>query len=495
MSVLFETSLGDIIVDLDTERCPRTSLNFLKLCSTYYYNFCSFHNVIQDFIAQTGDPTETGTGGESILHRLPKSSPSYLPTKYFVPEMTKAIKHTAKGTLSMAVAGEGDQRGCGSQFFFTLKDELDYLDGKHAPFGKVIEGLEVLDKINEAYLDQGGRPLRDIRIRHVVVLDDPFPDPEGLVIPPESPEPTPAQLASLRVGDDEILEESGDAEELDQSRRAREARAQALTLEMVGDLPFADVAPPENVLFVCKLNNVTKSEDLELIFSRFGEILSCEIIKDPKTGDSLQYAFVEFKEREEAERAYLKMDNVLVDDRRIHVDFSQSVSKLHNSWVFNKTGGRPPPNKGGHRGGGGGGGGNAGRGGYSPSSSSYRGEPSSARDYSETPRSSRGGGGGDLLFDMADVHDDRARRRPHYEDRGGRGGGVERRRDGDSGGSSRREEGREYRSIDRRDDRRGDKRDDRRDDRRDYGRDDRRGGGGGGHYGPSGRQRSRSPRR
>lgn len=92
---------------------------------------------------------------------------------------------------------------------------------------------------------------------------------------------------------------------------------------MVGDLPFADVAPPENVLFVCKLNQVTKSEDLELIFSRFGTIMSCEIICDQKTGDSLQYAFIEFKEREEAERAYVKMDNVLVDDRRIHVDFSQ----------------------------------------------------------------------------------------------------------------------------------------------------------------------------
>ena len=135
--------------------------------------------------------------------------------------------------------------------------------------------------------------------------------------------PTAKQLASLRVGDEEEIEETGDPEALEEARRARDARAQALTLEMVGDLPFADVAPPENVLFVCKLNQITKSEDLELIFSRFGTILSCEIICDPKSGDSLQYAFVEFKEREEAERAYLKMDNVLVDDRRIHVDFSQ----------------------------------------------------------------------------------------------------------------------------------------------------------------------------
>ncbi|GAA5956626.1 hypothetical protein JCM21900_003626 [Sporobolomyces salmonicolor] len=345
MSVLFETSLGDIIVDLETTLCPILSLNFIKLCKAYRYNFCSFHNVIQDFIAQTGDPTDTGAGGSSIFHLLPRSSPAYQPTPYFVPETSPKLKHKDTGTLSMAIAGEGDQRGCGSQFFFTLKEDLDYLDGKHAPFGRVIEGEDTLSKINEALTDQQGRPLRDIRIRHVVVLDDPFPDPEGLDIPPTSPVPTAAQLASLRVGDEESLEESGDPEEVERQRRERDARAQALTLEMVGDLPFADVAPPENVLFVCKLNQVTTSEDLELIFSRFGEILSCEIIRDQKTGDSLQYAFIEFRERADAERAYLKMDNVLVDDRRIHVDFSQSVSKLHNSWVFNKTGGRPPPNK------------------------------------------------------------------------------------------------------------------------------------------------------
>lgn len=270
--------------------------------------------VQKNFIAQTGDPTDTGTGGQSIF-----------PARYFAPEIrTPTLKHTSRGTLSMAVA---DGR-CASQFFFTLADGLDYLDGKQAVFGRVVEGWETLDAINDAMVDEEGRPLRDIRLRHVIVLDDPFPDPPGLVVPPHSPVPTAKQLASLRVGDEEDLQADADPETVEAARREREARAQALTLEMVGDLPFADVAPPENVLFVCKLNAVTRSEDLELIFSRFGTILSCEVIKDKKTGDSLQYAFVEFEEREAAERAYFKMDNVLIDDRRIHVDFSQSVSKL-----------------------------------------------------------------------------------------------------------------------------------------------------------------------
>ena len=97
---------------------------------------------------------------------------------------------------------------------------------------------------------------------------------------------------------------------------------------MIGDLPDAECAPPENVLFVCKLNPVTSDEDLEVIFARFGKVVSCEVIRDRKSGDSLQYAFVEFDSPEACERAYFKMDNVLIDDRRIHVDFSQSVSKF-----------------------------------------------------------------------------------------------------------------------------------------------------------------------
>jgi peptidyl-prolyl cis-trans isomerase-like 4 len=78
--------------------------------------------------------------------------------------------------------------------------------------------------------------------------------------------------------------------------------------------------------------NHAEDEDLELIFSRFGKILSCEVIRDKRTGDSLQYAFIEFEEQASCEQAYFKMQGVLIDDHRIHVDFSQSVSKLSDTW-------------------------------------------------------------------------------------------------------------------------------------------------------------------
>lgn len=228
-----------------------------------------------------------------------------------------------------------DERYAGSQFIITLANDIDHLDKKAAVFGQVVEGFDVLEKINAAFVDDKGRPLKDIRILHTVVLDDPYDDPEGLVEPPESPVPSAAQLATVRVGYDETLEEEKDPEALEKVRREREARAQALTLEMVGDLPFAEVAPPENILFVCKLNPVTQDDDLELIFSRFGKIISCEIIRDKKTGDSLQYAFIEYSDQKECEQAYFKMDGVLIDDHRIHVDFSQSVSKIADDWRDN----------------------------------------------------------------------------------------------------------------------------------------------------------------
>ena len=139
-------------------------------------------------------------------------------------------------------------------------------------------------------------------------------------------------------------DETAQEEAIERLRREKEARAQALTLEIVGDLPYAEVKPPENVLFVCKLNPVTEGqitlhflfhessetnrladEDLDLIFSRFGKIVSCEVIRDRRTGDSLQYAFIEFENQKDCEQAYFKMQGVLIDDHRIHVDFSQSV--------------------------------------------------------------------------------------------------------------------------------------------------------------------------
>ncbi|XP_070569143.1 peptidyl-prolyl cis-trans isomerase-like 4 [Ptychodera flava] len=332
MAVLLETTLGDIVVDLYTKERPRCCLNFLKLCKIKYYNYCIFHSVQRNFTVQTGDPTTSGRGGESVFSKLYGEQ-----AKYFEVETTPRIKHRKLGAVSMVNNGSN---GHGSQFMITTAENIDYLDGVHTVFGEVSEGIDVLMKINEAFVDKEHRPYQDIRVNHTVILDDPFDDPPGLEVPDRSPEPTKEQLDTGRIGADEEIDDTKgkSMEEIEEMVKAREAKARAQILEMVGDLPEADVKPPENVLFVCKLNAVTTSEDLETIFSRFGPIISCDVIRDQKTGDSLCYAFIEFEKEEDCEEAFFKMDNVLIDDRRIHVDFSQSVAKLKDK--YNLGGGK-----------------------------------------------------------------------------------------------------------------------------------------------------------
>lgn len=202
------------------------------------------------------------------------------------------------------------------------------MEGKHTIFGEVVEGLEVLDKINSCHVDKQNLPLMHVSILHAHVLDDPFDDPENFT-EPASPNPED-YLENVETGEDyanmqQALEESKDLRQQEQRIKRQQTKTKEVVLEMLNDIPDADAKPPDNVLFVCNLNPLTLDVDLESIFSQFGKIISCEIVKDWKTLESLQYAFIEFETKESAQEAYFKMHHCLVDDRRIHVDFSQSI--------------------------------------------------------------------------------------------------------------------------------------------------------------------------
>uniref|UniRef100_A0A1I7UY06 Peptidyl-prolyl cis-trans isomerase n=1 Tax=Caenorhabditis tropicalis TaxID=1561998 RepID=A0A1I7UY06_9PELO len=322
MAVLMETTLGDLIIDCFVRERPRCSMNFIKLCKKKYYNLNQFHSIEKNYVAQTGDPTGTGKGGESVYSDMYGEQ-----GRYFEREDLPKMRHTRMGIVSFV--NNGDNM-LGSQFFITLGENLDYLDDQHTIFGQVTEGLETLEKLNEQLTDTNNKPFRDIRISHTIVLDDPFDDDSRVSYPPRSPSPTYEMLIKtdqIALDEKEDEDEGKTAEEIAEELQQREMAEQAQILEMVGDLRDADEVPPENVLFVCKLNPVTTDEDLEIIFSRFGKINNCEIVRDRRSGDSLQYAFIEFDNPKSCEQAFFKMDNVLIDDRRIHVDFSQSVSQ------------------------------------------------------------------------------------------------------------------------------------------------------------------------
>jgi peptidyl-prolyl cis-trans isomerase-like 4 len=344
MSVLLDTSLGALTIDLEVDAAPLCSANFLKLCKLKAYAGCLFYNVAADFVAQTGDPTGTGRGGCSAAGLLQGEARRL----FTAPAECGALSHDRRGTLSMAAAEPGT---FASQFVITTRDACPSLDSRSPVFGRVVSGWAVLNAINAALTDESGRPYLDIRITHTHVLVDPFPDPPGLVCPPSPVRLRPSLETAphrLDVGEDlglqSLLRVGGrdvEAEAAARERRAAEGdRTRAVLLEMTGDLPSADAAPPENVLFVAKLNPVTRGEDLAIIFARFGEVVKADVIRDQVTGESLCYAFVTFADKRGAEGAYGKMNNVLVDERRIKVDFSQSVARLWGSYRGGGRGGR-----------------------------------------------------------------------------------------------------------------------------------------------------------
>lgn len=341
MSVLLITSLGDIVIDLYTKDCPKACINFIKLCKIKYYNNCLFHNIQKDYIAQCGDKnvgctlfTPNTQETTSIFGVLYGDN-----NKYFNDEIHPKYRHNKIGVVATANTAMNHNT---SSFYIQLTNKhLTSLDNKHTIFGSVEEGFDVLSKINNAYCDDNGRPYQNIRIRHTVILDDPFDDIEGMIIPSKSPEPIYDNSDCTRLEDDfdinEFYKDKQTEDELKQKLREQDAKNKAIILELLEDIPDSEIKPPENVLFVCKLNPITQDDDLENIFSMYGNIKSCQIIRDRKTGESLKYAFIEYEKVEDCEKAYLKMNGVLIDDRRIKVDFSQSVAKYWYNYNNNNN--------------------------------------------------------------------------------------------------------------------------------------------------------------
>lgn len=147
--VLFETSHGDFVVELYYRHTPRTCYNMAALAEKGYYDGTVFHRIISDFMIQGGDPTGTGRGGDSIYGGK------------FEDEITRNLKHTGAGIVSMANAGPNTN---GSQFFVTLKS-TPFLDGKHTIFGRIYRGMGVIQRMGLVATDSEDRPKIDVMIK------------------------------------------------------------------------------------------------------------------------------------------------------------------------------------------------------------------------------------------------------------------------------------------------------------------------------------------
>ena len=126
---VFDTNMGSFTIELFADKAPKTVENFVKLSNEGFYNGVIFHRVIEDFMIQSGDPEGTGRGG-----------PGYT----IEDEFHEDLKHDSAGILSMANTGMPNSGG--SQFFITY-DATPWLDGRHAVFGRVTEGIDVLESL------------------------------------------------------------------------------------------------------------------------------------------------------------------------------------------------------------------------------------------------------------------------------------------------------------------------------------------------------------
>ena len=149
--IRFKTNMGEFVAEMFEDKAPKTTENFISLVEKKFYDGIIFHRVIDGFMIQGGDPTGTGMGG-----------PGYK----IADEFGEGLTHDDEGYFSMANAGPNTG---GSQFFITLAP-TPWLNGHHAIFGRVVEGMDVVRKIGVTKTDFRDRPLEDIKMETVEVI-------------------------------------------------------------------------------------------------------------------------------------------------------------------------------------------------------------------------------------------------------------------------------------------------------------------------------------
>ncbi|XP_055334631.1 peptidyl-prolyl cis-trans isomerase-like 3 [Paramacrobiotus metropolitanus] len=158
MSVTIHTDLGDLKLEVFCEECPKTAQNFLALCASGYYDECIFHRVIKGFMVQTGDPTGTGKGGNSIWG------------KKFEDEIREDLRHNRRGTLAMANNGPNTN---GSQFYIACAPQ-PHLDLKYTVFGRMLDGEDTLSAIEKLQVDTKYHPHKQCKITGVTIHANPL---------------------------------------------------------------------------------------------------------------------------------------------------------------------------------------------------------------------------------------------------------------------------------------------------------------------------------
>ena len=144
---------GEIVVELDPTNAPITVANFQKLVGKHFYDGLIFHRVIKDFMIQGGDPTGTGMGGAD----------EEIKGEFLINGVRNNLSHS-RGVISMA---RSQFYNSASSQFFICHADCKFLDGQYAAFGKVVEGMETVDKIACVKTNRGDRPLVEQKIKTI----------------------------------------------------------------------------------------------------------------------------------------------------------------------------------------------------------------------------------------------------------------------------------------------------------------------------------------
>ena len=152
------TSAGDIKIELFNETTPKTVANFALLTKKDFYDGVKFHRVKKDFMIQTGDPLSKDAD--------PANDGSGGPGYQFADEINDESAKLVRGVVAMANSGANTN---GSQFFIITQDATPWLDGKHTPFGKVVYGMDIADKIGNTPTDKTDHPKTDIVIKDIII--------------------------------------------------------------------------------------------------------------------------------------------------------------------------------------------------------------------------------------------------------------------------------------------------------------------------------------
>ncbi|XP_075591101.1 uncharacterized protein LOC142598002 [Dermatophagoides farinae] len=280
MIVLLTTSLGRLYVRLFDVACPEISKNFLELIKSGYYTGSSFVFVKKDYIAELGDHNSSSALSHNSVFKDKKLFDEETIIKYLQgasssdEKPASVYKHDKMGLLSTGGTSENKTK---TNFLITLTNEdLTNLDAHHVVFGEYFV------------------PLKEVKIVSAEVMSD-----------------------QSKKGNIRLLEK---LEEVQSKSRIN-------LLTKLKDIQPGNETPDDRTLFVCRLNPVTETEDLQLIFSKYGEVEYVNLIKDPETNESLQYAFIKYVSKKDCEYAFEQLQNAIIDNRQIVVRFSQSVRK------------------------------------------------------------------------------------------------------------------------------------------------------------------------